>query len=99
MSEYKLKHVKFNELPPEWLKHLPVAQTFSVTIVAENLEQQALISVKSQSSDIGQSDNIPEDREAYLQYLRESGININRLKKSIEEYKAGKAKMLYWDEF
>jgi hypothetical protein len=94
MSYYKLEHVKFNELPPEWLKHLPIAQTFTVTIVAENLGQQASI-----SSDIGQSDNIPEDREAYLQYLRESGININRLKKSIEEYKAGKAEMLDWDEF
>lgn len=90
----RLEHIKINELPPQWAKQLPAAQTFTVIIIAENKP-----SMPAPSDGIGQDDNAPEEREAYLQYLRSQGINLERLRESIDEYKAGKAEILDWDEF
>ena len=103
MSHLRLEHVKVNDLPNEWVKQLPPAQTVTVIIIVEDLGQQPStpepVIIESKSSDIGLDDKIPEDREEYLQYLRSQGINIERLRESIGEYQAGKAEILDWDEF
>jgi hypothetical protein len=100
MSHLRLEHLKINELPPQWAKQLPAAQTFTVIIIAENKPSMPeQVTIEPPSDGIGQDDNTPEEREAYLQYLRSQGINLERLRESIDEYKAGKAEILDWDEF
>jgi hypothetical protein len=100
MSHLRLEHLKINELPPQWAKQLPAAQTFTVIIIAENKPSMPeQVTIEQPSDGIGQDDNTPEEREAYLQYLRSQGINLERLRESIDEYKAGKAEILDWDEF
>jgi len=103
MSQLRLEHININELPPKWAKQLPRAQTVTVTIVVESLEYRPAMSksvvIEPPSSDKVDNDNVPEDRDAYLHYLRSQGINLERLRESIEEYKAGKAEILDWDEF
>jgi hypothetical protein len=103
MSQLRLEHVNIKELPPSWAKQLPLAQTVTVTIVVESLESRPStpkpVIIEPPSSDIVGNDNVQEDRDAYLQYLRSQGINLERLRESIEEYKAGKADILDWDEF
>ncbi len=102
MSQLRLEHVNINELPLSWAKQLPQAQTVTVTIVVESLARPPTpepVIIEPPSSDIVENENVPEDREAYLQSLRSQGINLERLRESIEEYKAGKAEILDWDEF
>lgn len=91
MSHLRFEHIKINELPPQWTKRLPAAQTFTVIIIVEN---QGIKSTLPKPISIEQDNNAQ-----YLQDLRSQGINLERLKESIEEYKAGKAEILDWDEF
>ncbi len=96
MSHLRLEHIKINELPPQWTKKLPAAQTFTVIIIAENQEVKSTL---PKQVSIEPDNNARQERAAYLQDLRSQGINLERLKESIEEYKAGKAEILDWDEF
>lgn len=96
MSHLRLRNLKINELPPQWTKQLPAAQTFTVIIIAEKPKQ---VTIEPPSYNTGQEDNATKEREAYLQNLRSQGINLERLRESIDEYKAGKAEILNWDEF
>jgi hypothetical protein len=81
MSHITLEHIKVNELPPAWLKQLPATQTVTVIIIAENAEQQSYV--------LGQSDNVLNNQEAYLNDLQSQGIDIKRLRESIQQFKAG----------
>jgi hypothetical protein len=81
MSHITLEHIKVNELPPAWLKQLPATQTVTVIIIAENAEQQSYV--------LGQSDNVLNNQEAYLNDLQSQGIDIKRLRESIQQLKAG----------
>jgi hypothetical protein len=99
MSQLKLEHVKVNDLPHGWVKQLPPAQTVTVTIVVENFECKPVMSeTMIIESDIRQDDNIPKDREAYLQYLRSQGINIERLDESMKQLEAGSVETVKLDE-
>jgi toxin YoeB len=82
MSPLILEHVKLNDLPYGWVKQLPPAQTVTVTIVVENIEPQ----------------NVIEDKEMYLQYLRSQGVNIGRLEESIKQLKAGEVETVTLDD-
>jgi hypothetical protein len=50
--------------------------------VVENLEPQ----------------NVIEDKEMYLQYLRSQGVNIGRLEESIKQLKAGEVETVKLDD-
>jgi hypothetical protein len=78
MSHITLEHIKVNELPLAWAKQLPAAQTVTVIIIAENAEQQSSIAY-----------NVPNNQEAYLNDLHSQGIDIKRLRESIQQLKAG----------
>lgn len=82
MSHITLEHIKVNELPRAWAKQLPHAQTVTVIIIAENAVQQSSIAP-------GQSDNVPNNQEAYLNDLQSQGIDIKRLRESIQQLNAG----------
>jgi hypothetical protein len=82
MSHITLEHIKVNELPPAWAKQLPTAQTVTVIIIAENTKEQSSIV-------LGPSDNVPNNQEAYLNDLHSQGIDIKRLRESIQQLKAG----------
>ena len=102
MSHLRLEHVKVHDLPKEWIKQLPPAQTVTVIIVVEDLGQQTStpepVIIESKSPDIGPDDKIPEDREAYLHYLRSQGINIERLEESIKQFEAGEVEIVNLDD-
>jgi hypothetical protein len=82
MSHLTLEHIKVNELPVAWAKQLPTAQTVTVIIIAENAEQQSSMAP-------GLRYNVPNNQEAYLKDLHSQGIDIKRLRESIQQLKAG----------
>ncbi|EDN68754.1 hypothetical protein BGP_3833 [Beggiatoa sp. PS] len=91
MSHLTLEHIKVNELPPAWAKQLSTAQTVTVIIIAETEEQQSSI-------ELGQGKNVPNDQEAYLNNLHSQGIDIKRLRESIQQLKAGEVETVKLDD-
>ena len=97
MSQLKLEHVNFNELPPQWAKQLPQAQTVTVTIVVENLDQQ-VPAPEQVITEPSSSNKVPDDQEAYLQYLCSQGINVERLEESIKQLEVGESEIVKLDD-
>ena len=91
MSYLTLEHIKVNELPPTWAKQLPAAQTVTVIIIVENSEQQSL-------SDLGQGEKLPNDQTAYLKNLHSQGIDLERLRESIQQLETGEVETVKLDD-
>jgi hypothetical protein len=60
----------------------PAAQTVTVIIIAENSEQQSSI-------DFGQGEKVANEIEAYLNELHLQGIDLKRLRESLQQLEAG----------
>jgi len=91
MSHLTLEHIKVNELPPTWAKQLPAAQTVTVIIIAENSEPQSSIA-------FGQGEKLPNDQTAYLTHLHSQGIDLKRLKESIQQLEADEVETVKLDD-
>jgi hypothetical protein len=76
------KHLNRTDLPVEWAKYLPAEQTFTVLVLAERSESPWLLGKELD----------------YLQYLRTSGINVERLQESIQQLEMGQVDTVAWDE-
>ncbi|RKZ45043.1 MAG: hypothetical protein DRR16_15425 [Candidatus Parabeggiatoa sp. nov. 3] len=86
-----MEHVKVHELPPTWAKQLSPTQTVTVIIIAENSEQQSLFALE-------QGELLPNDQEAYLNDLHSQGIDIKRLRESIQQLEAGEVETVKLDD-
>jgi hypothetical protein len=89
MSYLTLKHIKVNELPLTWAKQLAGTQTVTVIIITENSDQQPSI-------DFGMGDKVVND--AYLNDLHSQGIDIKRLRESIQQLQAGEVETVQLED-
>jgi len=86
-SHLTLEHVKVHELPPTWAKQLSATQI----IIAENSDQPSSIAFE-------QGEPLPNDQQAYLNDLHSQGIDIKRLRESIQQLEAGEVETVKLDD-